>query len=90
MARLPLSHSTRLALALAESNSFLASPDFLEAPTAEEGVQRHIEFDAEVADRYGLDPDEIWRAFAARDIGRILKNLSPDFAAGIAQAVIGQ
>src|SRR5262249_40772287 len=67
----------RLALACEESEAFLETDAFLEAPTAEEGVQRHIEIDAALADKYGLgSPDQIWRAFAARDIGRILTKLA--------------
>jgi hypothetical protein len=59
-----------LALACEESEDFLLSDAFLEATDAEEALWQHLEFDAALADKYGLrDADEIWRAFAARDIG---------------------
>src|SRR5262249_11870694 len=60
----------RLALACEESEDFLLSDAFLEATDGEEALARHLEFDQALADKYGLrDADEIWRAFAARDIG---------------------
>jgi len=66
-------YPVRLALACEESEDFLLSAAFLEAANGEEALARHIEFDAALADKYGpRDPDEIWRAFAARDIGRIV------------------
>ena len=73
-----LPYLVRLALACEESEDFLLSDTFLEASTAEEGLRRHIELDAALADKYGLgDPDAIWRAFAARDISRIISKLLP-------------
>jgi len=77
-----LPYLIRLALACEESEDFLLTDAFLSAIDAEEALRRHIEFDHELADKYGLrDPDEIWRAFAAADINRILVKLMPYAAA---------
>src|SRR5262249_32037855 len=62
----------RLAMACEESELFLQSTEFLEAPTAEEAMQRHLEHDAQLADKYFLgDPRAIWQAAQAIDADRI-------------------
>jgi hypothetical protein len=61
-------YSARLAMAVEESEHFLTTPAFLEAPTAEAAMQRHIENDAGLADCYGLEPDAIWRAASTIDL----------------------
>ena len=72
-----LPYLIRLALACEESEAFLETDAFLSANDAEEALARHLEFDHALADKYGLgDPDAIWRAFAARDIGCTLRKLS--------------
>jgi hypothetical protein len=63
----------RLALACEESEEFLLSDTFLEATDGEEALRRHIEFDAQLTDKYDLrDADEIWGNFDGNGVGRIL------------------
>jgi hypothetical protein len=75
-------------MAVEESELFLQSTDFLNAPTAEEAFTRHLEFDAEVADRFGIDPAAIWRAASTIDLDRITGNHRPQMILLVILAVL--